>query len=199
MNTVWPRQVSRLHSVEPSDRSASNHPLPPSEFGLLSLRGLPRTSGRRRCPRSSGTDRHLGFAFTEQARRGNRPNRVRLLRTGRSPPVALHPASQRRSYLRLQSPDRTLAGTLTPPIPHAHRRTRRHAPRVAVSEKVSRVTDYTRNVPAFGRASPSPSLVRQPHLSPPPSSFRPGIEEVRNRGDPRLGNRRQPSLTASCS
>lgn len=34
--------------VVPSDRSVSNHPWPPSEFGLLSLRGLPRNTRRIR-------------------------------------------------------------------------------------------------------------------------------------------------------
>jgi len=46
-----------------------------------------------------------------------------ILRTSRSPPVAPHPASRRRSYLQLQCPDRTLAGTCTLPITRAHRRT----------------------------------------------------------------------------
>jgi hypothetical protein len=74
-------------------------------------------------PRSSGTDRHLGFAFRLKARHVHRPNRVRLLRTGRSPPVAPHPASRRRSYLRLQCPDRASTGTFTLRVPHARRRT----------------------------------------------------------------------------
>ena len=47
-----------------------------------------------------------------------------ILRTGRSPPVALHPASRRRSYFQLQSSDQTLARTSTSPIRCARRRTR---------------------------------------------------------------------------
>ena len=47
--------------------------------------------------------RFSGFALNPQARRNTPPNRVRTLRTDRSPPVALHPASRRRSYLRLPS------------------------------------------------------------------------------------------------
>jgi len=43
-----------------------------------------------------------GFAFSQRARRRVLPNRVRLLRTASSPPIALHPVSQRRSYLQLQ-------------------------------------------------------------------------------------------------
>ena len=46
--------------------------------------------------------RFSDFATYEQARRNTPPNRVRLLRTASSPPVASHPASQRRSYLRLR-------------------------------------------------------------------------------------------------
>jgi len=44
----------------------------------------------------------LGFALHSQARRNARPNRVRLLRTGRLPPGASHPASRRRSCLWLR-------------------------------------------------------------------------------------------------
>src|SRR5438105_12640205 len=65
----------------------------------------------------------LGFAVRVPARHDYRPNRVRCLRTSRSPRVASHLVSRRRSNLRLQSPDRTLAGTSTLPIQRAHRRT----------------------------------------------------------------------------
>lgn len=51
-----------------------------------------------------------------------------ILRTGRSPSVALHPLSQGRSYFRLQSSNQTLTGTSTPLIRSAHRRTSRHTP-----------------------------------------------------------------------
>jgi hypothetical protein len=82
----WPigpschRQVSLRHVVEPSDRSVSNHPWPPSEFGLLALRGLPRVTDRFQpgTPTPVGSERQLGFAFSQQARRGHRPNRVWL-------------------------------------------------------------------------------------------------------------------------
>jgi len=47
--------------------------------------------------------RFSGFALNPQARRNTPPNRVRTLRTDRSPPVAPHLASRRRSYLRLPS------------------------------------------------------------------------------------------------
>jgi len=50
----------------------------------------------------------------------DRLGRIRfvILRTGRSPPVALHPASWRRSYYRLQVRNVNLTGTRTPPIKH---------------------------------------------------------------------------------
>jgi hypothetical protein len=46
-----------------------------------------------------------------------------LLRTNRSPPVAFHPASRRRSYVWLQGPNPTLTGTYTLPVQQHHRRT----------------------------------------------------------------------------
>ena len=45
----------------------------------------------------------LGFASTQQARHSIRPNRVRILRSGCSSPVAFHLASRHRGYLRLRA------------------------------------------------------------------------------------------------
>src|SRR5690606_3753572 len=70
-----------------------------------------------------GPVRHLGFAFSQQARHDDRPNRVRFLRTSRSPPVALHPASRRRSYVQLRSSDLTSARTCTSRIQDTCKRT----------------------------------------------------------------------------
>jgi hypothetical protein len=67
--------------------------------------------------------RQLGFATGVEARRDVWPNRVRCLRTGRSPPVALHLTSRPRSYIRLQSSDLTLARTFTLRIRSTYRRT----------------------------------------------------------------------------
>jgi len=47
-----------------------------------------------------------------------------ILRTGRSPPVALHPAFRRRSYVRLQSSNLTPTGTSTLLIRSTCKRTR---------------------------------------------------------------------------
>ena len=46
------------------------------------------------------------FAFNRQARRSTKPNRVRFLRTGSPPLIALHPASWRRSYHWFQAGER---------------------------------------------------------------------------------------------
>ena len=56
--------------------------------------------------------RELGFTIGSQARHSIRPNRVRILRSGGSSPVASHPASRQRGYLQLRAgerlPDRDL-------------------------------------------------------------------------------------------
>lgn len=41
MNTVLSARVALLHAIEPSDHSVSNHPLPLSKSGLVSIRDLP--------------------------------------------------------------------------------------------------------------------------------------------------------------
>jgi hypothetical protein len=48
---------------------------------------------------------------------------VMILRTGRSPPVAPHPASRRRSYVRLRSSDPTSTRTCTTPTQNTCKRT----------------------------------------------------------------------------
>ena len=68
----------------------------------VSSTGLPNTSGSRL---RSLASRLAG---------STRPNRVRYLRTGRSPPVASHPASWRRSYSRLQAGERMPGGDSHP-------------------------------------------------------------------------------------
>lgn len=65
----------------------------------------PPTTRTTRSPLSQPNQRDPllpDFAFSQPARRRSTPNRVRLLRTASSPPVALHPASLRRSYLQLR-------------------------------------------------------------------------------------------------
>ena len=95
--------------VASSVHSASNHPLPSRCVIWRFLpSGLP-SPHRCRCCVSSRTMR-LGLRHSlagsprqkaESSSRRLTPSQP-LLRTGRSPPVASHPASRRRSYLQLQ-------------------------------------------------------------------------------------------------
>jgi hypothetical protein len=85
------KQVSLIHARSLSDHSVSNHLAP--TVGALSCypsaRQLPvlRFRLRHRYAGSSGIPGRIEFL---------------IVRTGRSPPVALHLASRRRSYSRLQ-------------------------------------------------------------------------------------------------
>src|SRR4051794_17194433 len=81
----------RLRPVLPPtpDVSRDRFPHAPQRHGLSF-----RTVSRLRPP-------GLGFAIGLQARQHIRPNRVPLVRTGRSPSVAPHLVSPRRSYGRL--------------------------------------------------------------------------------------------------
>ena len=56
----------------------------------------------------------LGFILRTRTPRRARPYRVRSLRTGLSPPVALHVASRQRGYSRLQAGERMPEGDLHP-------------------------------------------------------------------------------------
>ena len=86
--TVRPRR--------PSDHSVSNHLTAPAV-------AFARYPSARRASDIVG----LGFTIDRQARQTVRPNRVHImLRTGRSPPVASHPLSPGRSYLRIQAGER---------------------------------------------------------------------------------------------
>jgi hypothetical protein len=116
-------QVSLLHVTEPSDRSDSNHLRLPWAFGLVfSLPGLPRDVPfpRARTPKGLSV---LGFLFTRRLATAADRIEFVLLRISRSPPVALHLVSRRRSYLRLRGSDRASARTLTLRVRCAHRRT----------------------------------------------------------------------------
>jgi len=57
-----------------------------------------------------------------------------ILRTSRSPPVALHPPSRGRSYCRLQSSNPTSTGTSTLLIQYTHKRTRSRLPGGTLSD-----------------------------------------------------------------
>ncbi len=77
-------------------------------------------------------DRTASWASPVASRLATTTGRIEFLhvRTARSPPVASHPSSRRRSYLRLQNSDQTLARTCTSLARCARRRTSRHTPRL---------------------------------------------------------------------
>ena len=90
-------QVSLLHAPHLPDHSVANHPTPPGHrfhtlpFSVTGFCCGPQ-SGLRLC--TAGSSRASGrIAFV-------------ILRTDRSPPVASHPVSRRRSYLWLQAGER---------------------------------------------------------------------------------------------
>jgi hypothetical protein len=108
--------------VETSDHSASNHPLPPRRTDLVIPSSLPRVTAPSagRTPPFPG--RSVIWASPFPSRLTTATGRIEfalagvfqpVLRTNRSPPVAPHPASRRRSYVRLQGPNRPWQG-LTP-------------------------------------------------------------------------------------
>ena len=110
---------------ETSDHSALNHPLAaPESWSGCVLRAYRVSSPVGRCtPVPVG--RSVIWASPLGCRLAAASGRIRfvILRTSRSPPVALHPASRRRSYLRLRGSDPTSAGTCTPLFRDVHRRT----------------------------------------------------------------------------
>src|SRR5690606_30489158 len=79
------------------------------------------------------------FASARQTRRRARPNRVRLLRTGHSPPEAPHPASRRRSFRWFQAGERLPGKDLH--LPGCVRSEAHRAPRFA---RAGGVTDPER-------------------------------------------------------
>ena len=93
--------------------------------GLVWDHGLTARRRTRRSFASPSRDQSVIWASPPGSRLATTKGRIEfvILRTGRSPPVALHLLSRERSYLRLQSTDHTLTGTCTPLIQRAHRRT----------------------------------------------------------------------------
>ena len=96
MNTDWFRTGLSVSCVWTSDHSVSNHPTR-SKIAFARYPSASWTSGSLR----SGL-RHW-LAGSPQ---GMAESSSLSLRTGRSPPVASHPASRRRSFVRLQAGER---------------------------------------------------------------------------------------------
>jgi hypothetical protein len=93
MNSAWTRAGLSASWARPSDHSASNHPVGP----VIALTHDPSASWASGILRS-------GFRLTLAGSLRDKAESSSLaLRTGRSPPVAPHPASRRRSFLRLQA------------------------------------------------------------------------------------------------
>jgi hypothetical protein len=96
MNSAWTRAGLSASCAGPSDHSASNHPLGPP-IALTRYPSAWETVGSHRF----GLRHLLAGSPHKQAESSSL-----ALRTGRSPPVASHPASRRRSFLRLQAGER---------------------------------------------------------------------------------------------
>jgi hypothetical protein len=106
--------------IKPSDRSASNHLMPPPGFCLVLPRSLPRglpTASLSRDPSVTWASPFAGRLATTTGR-----IEFVILRTSRSPPVALHPLSRGRSYFRLRGSDPTSTRTCTLLIRYTHKR-----------------------------------------------------------------------------
>jgi hypothetical protein len=93
VNSAWTRAGLSASCAGPSDHSASNHPVRP----VIAFAHYPSAS------RASGSLRS-GLRLTLAGSPRDKAESSSLaLRTGRSPPVAPHPASRRRSYVQLQA------------------------------------------------------------------------------------------------
>jgi hypothetical protein len=130
MNTVLSVQVSLFHASNlPVILSPTTCCRPRSLVWFLSetYRAV-RPSDR---PHPFGTT--ASWASPLASRLATTTGRIEfvILRTNRSPPVALHPSLRRRSYVQLQCSNRTSTGTGTPQIQHAYKRTSRVSPKPA--------------------------------------------------------------------
>ena len=121
---------SRRHAGLPASRRRTFRPfrLQPPLAAPGPWSGFAPQAYRQHDSRSSASllrDHRVSWASPLGSRLATTTGRIEfvILRTGRSPPVALHLLSRERSYHRLQSTDLTLAGTPTPRIQRAHRRT----------------------------------------------------------------------------
>ena len=120
--------------VAPSVHSAANHPLPSrcAIWGFLTS-GLPSSTPLK--VRRVLAD-HASWASPLASRLATATSRIAfaaadrnqpLLRTGRSPPVAPHPVSRRRSYHRLRGTRHPPTRTFTSPMQKHYRRTNRRS------------------------------------------------------------------------
>jgi hypothetical protein len=99
-------------------------------FGFISTSDLPPRPHLRRSHPLSRVPLGVTWASPMPSRLATTTGRIEfvILRTGCSPPAALHPASWRRSCSRLQSSNRALTGTSTLRVQFTHKRTSPHFP-----------------------------------------------------------------------
>ena len=98
-----------------SGHSVSNHPLSSSKFGLVSLRDLPSSRIHHPTHPLGRVPHDVTWASPLASRLTTTTGRIEFvsLRTNHSPPVAPHPVSRRRSFVRIQSSNPTLMRTRT--------------------------------------------------------------------------------------
>ena len=124
MNALTPEQSAHGRPVcsgllaswfKPSGHSVSNHPSSFPEFGLVSLRDLPSNRVHRPIHPLGRVPHDVTWASPLASRLTTTTGRIEfvILRTNRSPPVAPHPVSRRRGYIRIQSSNLTLTRTHT--------------------------------------------------------------------------------------
>ena len=121
----YPLQISLFNALYLPDHSVSNHPTIISQSLTSHMHTalqafLPRyVPPQRRYARTAFWTSHMASRLVMMS------GRIEFvcLRTGRSPSVALHPSSRKRSYSRLQVAHANLIKTFTLLIECAHRRT----------------------------------------------------------------------------
>ena len=100
------KQVSLLTCVQRPTIPPAITPCRPGGRVWFCHPGLPRAGGpRTAAPLFPGRSVNWASPLTRGLATTTGRNRFVILRTGRSPPVALHPASRRRSYLWLRGAD----------------------------------------------------------------------------------------------
>jgi hypothetical protein len=117
-------QVSLFTSLHLRSIPSPTTPCRPDALSGFSTSGLPSHMLIRHAVPSRAE--RLGFRhLLAGSPRQQAESSSLALRTGLSPPIALHLPSQERSYLRLQGARRSLTRTPTSPIQRHHRRTSR--------------------------------------------------------------------------
>ena len=124
MNTGLSVQLSLLTGLNLPTILFPTTPHRPRNSDLVLVRDLTRGSAfADRTPRGAFSVFWASPLTRRLATMKSRIEFVVILRTGRSPPVAPHPASRRRSYVQIQSSDPTLTRTCTSLIQTHHKRT----------------------------------------------------------------------------